>query len=321
MIDRRSLLIAGASAGIASTLAPPATAATAPVGKQAPGIYRYKVGEFELTAITDGVARRKLEEGFVRNASLADVQAALEAAFLPKDTLNIPYTPLVVNTGRNLVLIDTGFADNGLPTTGGTLANMGAAGIDPKDIDTVIISHFHGDHIQGARLKSGAASYPNAEIMVPAPEWAFWMDDARMAQAPEAMKPSFNIVRRVFGPVAKDVRPYEWGKEIVPGITTVAAPGHTPGHTAYVIQSGNSRLLVLSDTTNHPALFVRNPDWSAVFDMNADQARETRHKLLDMAATERLQVAGFHFPFPATGHIAKDGNRYQLVPVAWSPVL
>jgi glyoxylase-like metal-dependent hydrolase (beta-lactamase superfamily II) len=147
------------------------------------------------------------------------------------------------------------------------------------------------------------------------------MDDAKMAQAPEGQKANFNNARRVFGPIAKDVKQYEAGKELVPGVTAVAAYGHSPGHMTFTIASGNGRLMMMSDATNHPALFVKNPDWSAVFDQDADMARATRRKLLDMAASERLQVSLYHAPFPATGHIARDGASYEFVPVQWTPML
>jgi glyoxylase-like metal-dependent hydrolase (beta-lactamase superfamily II) len=226
-----------------------------------------------------------------------------------------------VNTGRNLVVLDTGFGDSGAPTVGGMRANMKDAGVDPQRVDTVIISHFHGDHITGLRLKDGSAAFPNARVMVPAPEWAFWMDDARMNAAPEAARGGFALARRVFEPYANKVERYDHGKELVPGVTAVDAGGHTPGHTAFTIASGNGRLLVLSDAANHPALFVRHPEWSPIFDMDAEKARATRRKLLDMAAAERMQVAAYHFPFPATGHIAKSGDAYEFVPVLWSAVL
>jgi glyoxylase-like metal-dependent hydrolase (beta-lactamase superfamily II) len=121
--------------------------------------------------------------------------------------------------------------------------------------------------------------------------------------------------------MAKDVKQYEGGKEVVPGVTAIPAHGHTPGHTAFVVSSGNGKLMVMSDTTNHPALFVRHPDWAAVFDQDADQARATRHKLLDMAASERVQVSFYHAPFPATGHIGREGKTYEFVPVQWTPAL
>ena len=313
----------GGSAALAQTnTATPSTSASAPTTgpRQAPGFYRYKVGDIEVTAINDGFARRPVE-GFIRNAELPQVQAALQEAFLPTDSLPLTFNTLVLNQGGRLTLIDTGNGDMGAPTSGRWMENFRAAGFDPAQVNTVVISHFHGDHINGLRLKDGTAVFPNAEVMVPSAEWAFWMDDSRMNQAPEGMKGAFQNVRRVFGPIAKDVKRYGMDKEIVPGLTSIAAPGHTPGHTAYLLSSGSGRLMIMSDVTNHPALFVRNPDWSAIFDMDADQARATRRRMLDMAASERAQVAFYHAPFPATGHIAKEGSGYRLVPVQWSPAV
>ncbi|MBB3019587.1 glyoxylase-like metal-dependent hydrolase (beta-lactamase superfamily II) [Microvirga lupini] len=326
-ITRRTVLASTALA--AAPVVGPALAQTAPSAPasaqgsgsgQAPGFYRYKVGDIEVTAINDGFAQRPLE-GFVRNAELSQVQQAMQEAFLPGNALPITFNTLVLNNGGRLTLIDTGNGDMGAPTSGRWMANFRAAGFDPAQVNTVVISHFHGDHINGLRLKDGTAVFPNAEVMVPAAEWAFWMDEARMNQAPEAMKGAFQGVRRVFGPIANNVKRYEMDKEVVPGLTAVAAPGHTPGHTVYMLSSGSGKLMIMSDTTNHPALFVRNPDWSAVFDMDADQARATRRRLLDMAASERAQVAFYHAPFPATGHIAKEGNGFRFVPVQWSPAV
>ena len=323
-ITRRTVLSAAPAAALggpalaqAQTQAP---AQTSSAGRQAPGFYRYKVGDIEVTAIHDGFARRPID-GLVRNADLNDVKKALSDAFLPTEALPITFTTLALRTGGRLVLIDTGNGDNGPPTTGRWMANFKAAGFDPAQVNTVVISHFHGDHIGGLRLKDGTAVFPNAEVMTPAPEWAFWMDDARMAQAPEGLKGAFQNVRRVFGPMAKDVKQYEAGQEVAPGVTAVAAHGHTPGHMAFAVSSGNGKLLVVSDITNHPALFARNPDWQAVFDMDGNQARETRRRMLDMAAAERTQVSFYHAPFPATGHIAKAGNGYEFVPVQWTPAL
>ena len=331
MMDRRSLLasaplaMASLTPAFAQGAAAPAagaapSAAPAAASAQAPGFYRYKVGDIEVTAIHDGAAPRPLE-GFIRNADLADVKKAAEAAFLPTDAFQNTFTPIVVRSGGRTILIDTGLGDMGPPTTGRARANLQAAGFDPASINTVIISHFHGDHINGLRLKDGTAVFPNAEIMVPAAEWAFWMDDAKMAQAPDAMKPGFQNVRRVFGPIAKEVKQFEWSKEIAPGITALDASGHTPGHTAFGIQSGGKSLTHVVDLTSHPAFFVRNPDWSAIFDQDPDKARATRRRFLDMAATERTQLAFYHAPFPATGHVRKEGNGFELVPVQWSSAL
>ena len=325
MINRRMVLasapIAAAAAGAGPALAQGTTAAPAATGSaQAPGFYRYKVGDIEVTAVHDGFAMRPLE-GFIKNAEMADVKKAMADAFLPDNALPITFTPLVIKTGGKTVLIDTGNGDVGAPTSGTWMKNFRAAGFDPAQIDTVIISHFHGDHINGLRLKDGTAVFPKAEIMVPEAEWAFWMDDAKMNAAPEGMKGAFQGVRRVFGPIAKDVKQFQADKELVPGITGIAAYGHTPGHTAFRIASGGKQLVMVVDITNHPALFVRNPTWAAVFDMDADKARETRVKMLDMLAADRAQVAFYHAPFPATGHIAKDGAGFRFVPVQWTPAV
>jgi glyoxylase-like metal-dependent hydrolase (beta-lactamase superfamily II) len=325
-ITRRTVLASTALAAapiagpaLAQTASPPAPAQGA-ASRQAPGFYRYKVGDIEVTAVNDGSAPRPLE-GFIRNAELSAVQQAARDAFLPQNTIQNSFTALVLNNGGRLTLIDTGNGDSGAPTTGRWMENFRAAGFDPSQVNTIVISHFHGDHINGLRRKDGTAVFPNAEVLVPATEWAFWMDDARMNQAPENMRGGFLGARRVFSPIAKDVKQYDMDKEIVPGLTSVAAPGHTPGHTAYMLSSGSGKLLILSDTANHPALFVRNPDWSAVFDMDADVARATRRRMLDMAASERAQVAFYHAPFPATGHITKDGDGFRFVPVQWSPAV
>jgi glyoxylase-like metal-dependent hydrolase (beta-lactamase superfamily II) len=226
----------------------------------------------------------------------------------------------VVNTGKNLVLIDAGFGDNGAPTVGSLAANMQAAGIDPKSIDTVLVSHFHGDHISGIRAKAGAANYPNAEIMVPAPEWKFWSDASQEANVIQPFKSGFANVKRVFDPVAKDVKQYEYGKELVAGITSVDARGHSPGHAAFIVASGNGKLLVTSDTVNHQIL-VRNPDWNLWADMDAAMAVTARKKLLDMAAADKMQIVAYHLPFPSTGYIAKRGDGYEFHPAYWQPSL
>ena len=326
-INRRTAFaagLAGAAAGLAGFARPAAAQQAAPAGATAApnanvSFYRFRVGDAVVTAVNDGIARRPVD-GFIRNAPLDEVKASLADLFLPTDTYTIPFTTLVVQAGGKLVLIDTGNGDSGAPTSGTWMSNFRAAGFDPAQVDTIVISHFHGDHINGIRLKNGTAVFPRAEIKVPAPEWDFWMDDARMAAAPDAMKGAFAAPRRVFGPIAKDITRFAWGAEVAPGIAAVAAPGHTPGHTAFAITAGGGRLLVMSDTTNNPQVFARNPDWAAVFDMDGDLARTTRHKMLDLAATEKMQVSFYHAPFPATGHIARDGEkRYRLVPAMWMP--
>jgi glyoxylase-like metal-dependent hydrolase (beta-lactamase superfamily II) len=320
-ITRRSLL-AGTMLAAAATALPKRAAANAPAaGKQAAGFYRYKIGAFEMTALFDGVWNRPIDEKFVRNAPFDAVQKVLAESFLPKDKLPIPFTALLINTGSKLVLLDTGTGGQVSPTAGTMTANLAAAGIDPNSVDVIAISHFHPDHINGIKTKDDEVVFTNAEILVPAPEWAFWMDDAKLSTAPEGLKGNFLNVRRVFGNIAKDVRRHEPGQEVAPGIISIPAFGHTPGHTAFAVASGKDSMLVLSDTSFHPSLFAKNPEWQGVFDMDGTMAVDTRKKLLDRAAADRMLVQGYHFPFPASGYIGRDGKGYNFVPVMWQPSL
>jgi glyoxylase-like metal-dependent hydrolase (beta-lactamase superfamily II) len=323
-ITRRTALAGAAASAAALTL--PATslrAAAPPAGKQAPGFYRYKVGDLELTQIHDGARTFPLPDSFVKNVSKEDVNKALESLFMPRDQMTITFSPVAVNSGSKLTLIDTGNgpqAQANVPV--GLLAsNLAASGIDAKNVDIVVISHFHGDHIGGLRTADGGLAFPNAEIKVPAAEWAFWMSDENMNKAPEAARGGFMNARRVFKDLADKVTKYEGDKEVAPGVTAIATPGHTPGHTSFVISSGSNKMLVQSDITNHPGLFATNPGWHLVFDMDAAQAEATRRKFFDMAAADKLRVAGYHYPFPAVGNVEKAGNGYRVTPVMWSPTL
>jgi glyoxylase-like metal-dependent hydrolase (beta-lactamase superfamily II) len=192
VLTRRGML-GGAAAIAVGSLAgtPPARAAAPMIGKQGPSFYRYKVGDFEVTALNEGVVRNATPANMAVNKTLPEVQKALGEAFLPTDHVINQFNVLVVNTGRNLVLLDSGFGDNGAPTVGNLMNNMNAAGIDPKNIDTILVSHFHGDHISGIRAKAGAANFPNAEIMVPSVEWKFWTDAGEESKSQPPWKAGF----------------------------------------------------------------------------------------------------------------------------------
>lgn len=267
------------------------------------------------------MANFPLPDGFVKNASKEDVGAALERELMDPATMSIPFTAMAVKTGGKTILIDTG---NG-PAAGGTrgrlFANMEAAGLSPDAIDIVIISHFHGDHIGGLVDEMNEKMFPNAEVVIPKAEADFWLDDGNLANAPEAMKGSFQKARNNIGVYKDAIRQIGDGDEVVSGIVGQAAHGHTPGHMVFALSSGNRQMMVLSDTTNHPALFMRNPQWQVRFDMNGEEAAATRVRLLDQVSADDMLVAGYHFPFPATGHVVKDGSSYQLALAAWQPQL
>lgn len=327
-LTRRRLLTGAAAAGAGTILGPlsfSARAATPIAGKQAPGFYRYKVGDFEVTQFVDGARTFPMPDTFVVNASKDQAIAAAEAAYMAAGQVTIPFNPMIINTGTKLVAIDTGNGPGAFVATKGVVGqmqtNLAAAGIDAKAVDIVLISHMHGDHVGGLRAADGGLVFPNAEIKVPAPEWAFWMNDENMGKANGFNKAHFPVARKPFDGIADKVTRYEWDKEVAPGITSIGTPGHTPGHTSFAVASGSARILVQSDVTNIPQLFLRNPDWQVTFDNDPALAVTTRHKFCDMAVAEKATVVGYHFPFPSVGHVEKDGNGYRLVPIAWNPVL
>jgi glyoxylase-like metal-dependent hydrolase (beta-lactamase superfamily II) len=281
-----------------------------------PGFARQKVGDIEVIAVNDGIVRRALTEEFVRNAPIAQVKEMLGIQNLPLDYIDIPFNAFALVMGGQRILIDTGLGEFGPPTTGKLLANLAAAGLQPGDISAVLISHYHGDHIGGLRRRDGSWTFPNAKVYVPAPEHAFWMDDAKMNAAPEAARGTFQGARRVFAdmPADKLVR-FEPGTPLVAGITSIAAYGHTPGHTLFETVSAGRTFTYLADLTNVPALFARNPDWAVQFDMDAEAARKVRRDMFARVVASGAMVGGFHFPFPAFGRIATSGNGYAFQPV------
>jgi glyoxylase-like metal-dependent hydrolase (beta-lactamase superfamily II) len=325
-MTRRNLFSGAAAAGLlagSKTIVSPAQAAAPAAGKQNAGWYRYKVGDFEVTVVTDGGNTNPLSDSYVANAPKADVNAALAADFLPPDKATHSYTPIVVNTGSKLVAIDTGLGLGMFEQSKGAVGqyhgNLQAAGIDRNAVDVVIISHFHGDHINGLIGPENKPAFPNAEIMVPEIEAAFWADENNTSKLPEVARPQMGNVKRVMGIVGSKVTKYQPGKELVPGITAIASPGHTPGHVSHVLASGNSKLLVQADITAGAAtLFARNPNWQFVFDTDKAQAVETRKKLYDMAANEKMMVQGYHIAFPSMVYVEKNGSGYRLVPAPWS---
>lgn len=314
-ISRRACLLWGGSLASISLL----SACVSTSAQSSKNFSQRMVGQARITAVSDGVTRRPLVEGFVKNAKLPEVQAVLAQANLPTEHIDVPYTCYVVELGGKRYLLDTGFGDNGGPGTGLLKHHMREAGIDPDSIDVIILSHLHGDHINGLRNKDGSLAYPNAIVYVPQLEMDFWMDPDRLRTAPAAARGGFENVRRVFASYPTDkLRLFKPGMEIAPGISTMHAPGHTPGHTVIQVRSNGESFTFLGDTTNVPFLFVTRPDWVVQFDMNPEQARATREALLEMMVQEQGVVSGYHFPQPGFGRMKKvtaQGNSYRWVPI------
>src|SRR6202140_896224 len=246
-LTRRHALTGAAAIAVTPLFPSMAARAAAPVAdKQAPSFYRYKVGDIQVTVVSDGRNTFPLEDSFITNAKKEEVNAELEK-------------------GGQLGVVDTGNGPvakvNSKGAAGQFADNMAAAGFDPKAVDMVVISHFHTDHVNGLLTADGTPAFPNAEVLVPATEWKFWMDDGEMSRAPAGrMQGLFKNNRNIFeAGLKKKVTPYEWGKEVAPGLLAVETIGHTPGHTSYVLSSGSGKVFVQSDVTNNPNPFATNP--------------------------------------------------------------
>lgn len=281
-------------------------------------VHRYKLGDIAVTVLSDGF-RIASPDTYLANASKEELVAALAAAGLPTDHMRNTYAPIMLETSGKRVLIDTGNGEAAFAQSkgerGGLQHNLAAAGIDRDTIDVVVISHFHADHVNGLLAADNQPAFPNAEIKVPEAEWTFWMDDGEMSRAPEGrMTELFHNNRRVFDTLGRKVTCYAWEEEVAPGMTAVGTPGHSIGHTSFVVASGGTQVFVQGDVNNHFEVFSRHPDWHGWFDQDPVQAAATRRRVYDMLAAEKMPVQAYHHPFPGLGRVEKDGNGYRVVP-------
>ena len=314
--SRRDLVLGAAGAYAAFGLAKPIAFIGAAQAQQAPaqGFRKYKIGDIEVISLYDGIWEKAHDENFIKGANVEQTKAALKAGGLTDAHVPIPFTVIAINTGGRLVLIDsgTGGGQAGGPKAGLLAQSMAAAGLDPKAVKTIVISHFHGDHISGLMAKdTNAQMFPDAEIIVPAAEYKWWTQPIDSIAQPRR-----GLAQRVQAtfPTWKNVKQVDGEAELVPGVRALPAHGHTQGHTVHLISSGGKQLLVTADATNLPALFVKNPQWQAGFDHVPDLAVETRKRLFDRAIADKAMVAGYHWGLPNVGTIVKDGNGYAFTP-------
>jgi glyoxylase-like metal-dependent hydrolase (beta-lactamase superfamily II) len=313
-VSRRDLVVGAAGAFAAFGLDKPlafiggAQAQTVPAG---PGFKKYQVGDIEVISLYDGVWEKAHDENFIKGANVEQTKAELKAAGMTDAFVPIPFTALAVKTGGRVVLIDSGTGGQTGTRTGLLPQSMAAAGIDPKDVKTIVISHFHPDHIFGLMAKdTNAQIFPDAEIIVPAAELKWWTQPVEAIQQPRQ-----GLAKRIQAtfPNWKNIKPVDGEADVAPGVRQIPAHGHTQGHAIHLISSGGKQLIATADVTNIYSLFAKHPDWQGVFDHVPDEAIATRKKVFDRAIAEKATVAGYHWGLPNVGTLAKDGNGYAFV--------
>jgi glyoxylase-like metal-dependent hydrolase (beta-lactamase superfamily II) len=325
MMSRRVLLGAGAAALSAPAILPllraaPAEAAAPFRNDIPPAWYRFRIGEYQATVVSDGMLPLGKPATAFPTADPQQIETLMDGAFLPANEANLEQNALILNTGRQLILFDTGMGDSmGAasqmfgPTTGKLLQNMRAAGIEPSQIDLVVLTHAHCDHCWALVDAQGNRNFPNAQVAVSEADLKFWTDDANK-RGPEFMTVFIDGAKKNLNAYRDRMIMVRDEREVAPGVTALAAPGHTVGHHVYAISSANQVVVNTGDMAHHHVLLLRRPMWEFAFDTDPKLSARTRSRMLDRLATDRTQILSYHFPWPGLGHAVKEGEGYGWVP-------
>jgi len=320
MPDRRTLLRAGSAAIAvgAAALAPtaPALARAPQVGKQAqPGFYRFKLGTIEITVVSDGTLHFPAETLWGDRAE--DARGLLTSTFQPSSPVGLEINTLLVNTGDKLVLIDAGCGVNKFQNTNGRLlGHLASAGYAPDDIDMILFTHFHFDHLWGiSDAKNASLLFPSAEFVASEAEVAFWRDPELPSKVSAKQQPV--VTQTNLKLASPRLRQIKAGAEVAPGVTTFDTAGHTPGHMSVHISSGSEEMLLTGDVVADPEIGFLHPDWAFGFDLDVPLATKARIAFLDRAATDKTLVGSYHLAFPGFGHVVREGSGYRWLPADW----
>lgn len=301
----------------------PAHAAAPMVHAQVPGYYRLMVGSIEVTALFDGAMQ--LDKGLLQHADEKTLNRALDRLFVGNPKMNTAVNAYLINTGKHLVLVDAGAAGLFGPTLGNLLQNMKAAGYQPEQVDRIIITHLHADHVGGLNDAEGKPVFPQADVYVSKAENDFWLSKEIAAGAPKEMQPFFKMAQDSAAPYQASghwkTLAGDGTGEVVPGIQAVNASGHTPGHRVYVVESQGQKFFITGDLLHAHAIQFAHPEVAIQFDTDQKKAVATRREILKRVASEKSLMAGAHLPFPGIGHVTPEGKgSYRWVPVEFTPL-
>lgn len=315
-LSRRNFIVAASAASGGMALAPfksdEAKAETALSKIENPGFHRFQFGDFEITTLSDGRrAGEAPEKTYAVNQDPKDVAALLEENLLPTDRFVNSFTPVLINTGKELVLFDTGMGAGAREAGQGKLIGaLEASGYKADDVSLVVLSHFHPDHI-GGLIEDDKPAFANARYAAGQKEYDFWTDPARLETPAISVA---QLVDKNVKPLTEKITFIDDGKDVLSGIQAVGAYGHTPGHLAFRVESGGKSLMLISDTANHSVITLQRPDWHVSFDIDKEMAAETRKRMFDMIAKDKLPFIGYHMPFPSLAYLQRDGEGYRYVP-------
>lgn len=290
-------------------------AAAKKLGPASPTFYRFTLGDFEITTINDGAIQLDGPHPiFGGNVSAEDVQKLMAENFLPTKRMEIAFTPTLVNTGKEIVLFDAG---NGAVRRGKgaglLIERLAAAGFSAEQVDIVAITHCHPDHI-GGLMENGKPAFPNARYVISSAEYDFWSPKEK---AEGNLARVGKLVQSNVVPLAEKMTFIKPDQDVVTGITAVDSFGHTPGHLAFNIESNGKQFLLWADTTNHFVASLQRPDWHVRFDMDKEKATQSRKRILDMVAADKIPATGYHMPIHAIGYVEKKDSGYRYIPVTY----
>lgn len=320
-IDRRSALLTTAAISLSAAFGSGARAITpvAPPKREGaqPLFYRLKVGDVEVTALLDGGMQMPNSNipRFFPDSTAEEIAPLRDRAFAIESGLHQPVGAFLINTGRNLAMVDCGGHESVMPNTGHALAALRASGYTPEQVDTVILTHIHPEHALGLSYDGKTKNFPNAEVVLTAIDHRFWTDPAMEASVPQGQR-FIEAARRAIGPYKDRIRTVEMrdGLEVIDGVFMAPAPGHTPGHVSYRITSQNESLLIWGDIAHQVAIQLARPRWRVGVDVDSAMGVESRVRTLTMLADERILMTGVHVPWPGFGRIIRSGEGFIFVP-------